>query len=145
MRRVDHQHRVEFEPDVGPRLDVAHAGQQERRQDLPIAQARLDPPGDFLQQSLAGGVLQEADHGLDIGLEPHDFRVEPGLVGRDWTELREEAQIAEARQRTARRGRLQEPTPIRSHAHGCSCSVLEMSLVVGGAPTRDPHDPGTTG
>ncbi len=120
--RVDHQHRVELEPDVGPRLDVAHAGQQQGGQHFLIAQPLLDPPGDLLEEPLARGVLQQPDDGLDLGLEPHDLRVQLGLVGRDRPEPRQEAQVAEAHQRTARRGRLQEAPSIRSHAHGCSCS-----------------------
>ena len=120
--RVDDQDRVELEADAGPRLDVAHAGQQQRRQHVAVSQALPDPRGDLLQQPLARGLLQQPDQGLDLGLEPHDLRVQGRLVGRDRPESGQEAQVAQAEQRAARRGRLQEAPSIRSHAHGCSSS-----------------------
>ncbi len=99
MCRVDHEHRVELEADMGPRLDVAHAGQQECGQHFLIGQPVLDPPGDLLEELLARGVLQQPDDGLDLRLEPHDFRVQLGLVGRDRPEPRQESQITKAHQR----------------------------------------------
>ncbi len=137
---------MELEPDVRPRLDVPHARQQEGRQDFLVAQPLVDPPGHLLQQPLARGVLEHADDGLDLGLEPHDLRVELGLVGRDRPQRREEAQVAEARQCAARRGRLQETTSIRSHAHGCSCSRLERNPAAGsGSRPAIGTTPGTSG
>ena len=76
--------------------------------DFLVAQPLLDPPGDLLQQPLARGLLQQPDQGLDLGLEPHDLRVQLRLVGRDRPEPRQEAQVAQAHQRAARRGRPQE-------------------------------------
>ena len=122
MRRVDHQNRMELVANIGPRLDVAHARQQQRGEDLAIAQTLLDPAGDQLDEPVPRGFLQQPDQGLDLGLEPDHLRVQGGLLGRDRPEPGQEAQVAQAQERTARRGRLEKAPTIRSHAHGCSCS-----------------------
>ena len=117
MGRVHDQDGVEFVADAGPRLHVAHPGQQERRQHVAVSRALPHPCGHLLQQPRARGFLQQADEGLDPGLEPHHLRVEGRLVGRDRPESGQEAQVAKAEQRAARRGRSQEAT---ADPFGCS-------------------------
>ena len=119
--RVDHQDRVELVPDAGPRLHVAHAGQQQRRQ---RRRGSVSPfwirAATSSSSRVARRLLQQPDEGLDLGLEAHDLRVQRRLGGRDRPEPGQEAQVAQAHQRAARRGRLQETPSIRSDAHGCS-------------------------
>ena len=122
MGRVHDQDGVEFVADARPRLHVAHAGQQERRQHVAVGRALPHPRGHLLQQPFARGFLQQADERLDPGLEPHHLRVEGGLAGRDRLESGQEAQVAKAEDRAAGRGRSHEGPAICSHAHGCSCS-----------------------
>ncbi len=96
MGRVDRQHGLELVADAGPRLHVAHPGQEQRREHVAVGRALPHPGGHLLQEPLARGLLQEADEGLDLGLEAHHLRVEGRLVGRDRPELGQEAQVAQA-------------------------------------------------
>ncbi len=74
MCRVDDEHRVELEAD-GARLDVPHAGEQQRGQDLAIAQPAPDAGGDLFEHPLAGRVLDEPYQRLDLRREAD----EPGI------------------------------------------------------------------
>lgn len=49
---VHHEHGVELEADVRPRLHVVHARQQERGQHLLVAHAGMNPGGDLFEQPL---------------------------------------------------------------------------------------------
>ena len=115
--RVDDQHGVELVADAGPRLHVAHPGQEQRREHVAVRRALPHPSGHLLQQPLARGLLQEADEGLDLGLEPDDLRVEGRLVGRDRPESGQEAQVAEAQP-----SRRPPRTPARTAADPFACS-----------------------
>jgi len=74
MRRVDHQHRMELETQR-PRLHVANAGQEQRRDHLAIARPLLDFGRHFLQQLLSRRIFHQADQRLDLVIEPHDLGV----------------------------------------------------------------------
>ena len=65
--RVDDQHGVELEADRRPRLDVLHAGQQQRGQQLAIAQALVNPAGDFFEQPVARRLFDQPHERLDLG------------------------------------------------------------------------------
>ena len=70
MRGVDYENRVKFETDrLG--LDVAHARQQQRCQNLPIRKAVTDFCGDFFQQPFARCVFEEPHQRLDLWQETH--------------------------------------------------------------------------
>ena len=80
MRRVDHQHRVKLEPD-GTRLDVAHAGQQQRCKQVTVTQAAFEFRGHFFQQPLPWRVLQETHEGLNLRIETNDVGIQVGFSG----------------------------------------------------------------
>ncbi len=79
---VDDEDGVEFEADRSW-LDVAHAGEKEGGEDLPVGEALVDAGGDFLQNALARGVFEEADDGFDVRVEADHLRVERGFGGGD--------------------------------------------------------------
>ena len=75
MRRVHDEDGVEFEADR-PRLDVAHAGQQQGRQHFTIRRAAFDPGGYLFEHPLARRVFQQAHQRLDRRMEPDHPRFE---------------------------------------------------------------------
>ena len=80
MGGVDHEHGVEFEADRA-RLNVAHASQQQGREQIAIAQSALDSGGDFLQQPFARRVFEKADQWFNFRIKSDDVRFEFGLGG----------------------------------------------------------------
>ena len=68
VRGVNHQHGVKLEADSGPRFNVAHSGQKQGAEHLPIRNpAAADPRSQFLDQAFARLVLQQAHQWLDLG------------------------------------------------------------------------------
>jgi hypothetical protein len=95
---VDDQHRVELEADARPRLDVAHAREQEGGQQFAVTEAGLHAVCHFLQQPVARRVLEQAHGGLDVFAESHELRVEGGVRRGHRRQAREEREVAETRQ-----------------------------------------------
>ena len=66
VRRVHHQHRVKFEPDRRPRLDILHAGQQQRGQHFLVTHAATDAVGNFFQQLVARRFFEQPHERFDL-------------------------------------------------------------------------------
>ncbi len=65
VRRVDHHHRVELEPDR-PRLDVANARQEQAGQQLSVREPLLELGDRDLERPVARGLLEPAHDRLDL-------------------------------------------------------------------------------
>ena len=122
MRRIDDEHRMELESDRA-RLDVAHAGQQQRRENFTIRRAAFDFGSHLLQHTFAGRVLQQPDQRLNLGMQPHHARFELRLGGGDRGQLREKAQIAQGGQRTSAKRGSQKIAAF----HGWLCSLKSFN------------------
>ena len=107
MRGVHDEHRVEFEAD-GPRLDVSHARQQERREQFAIAQPALHPRAHLPDHPLPRRLLQHAHERLYPGVKADRPRIERSLRRRDAREQSEKTEIAQRRERTGTGGGLEE-------------------------------------
>ena len=92
VRGVDHQDRVKLEPDR-TWLDVAHAGQQQRRQQITVTQAAFQFRTDFLEQPFARCVFQETHQRLDLGVETNDVGIQVGFLGRNRAKLGQETKF----------------------------------------------------
>ncbi len=82
MGRIDDKDRMKLEPDR-PRLDVAHARQQQRREHVAIGQTLAHAHGDFLNDPIARRLLEQTNQRLYIGMKPDDFRIECRLRSAD--------------------------------------------------------------
>ena len=79
VRGVDDENGVKFEADRAG-LDVAHAGEEERGEDLRIGGALvLDAVRDLLEDTFTRGIFEEADEGFDFGMKPNDPGIESGF------------------------------------------------------------------
>jgi len=112
---VDHEHGVEFEAD-GPWLDVPHARQEQRGEHFAIGRAALDAGGDFLEHAFARRIFQQAHERLDFGVQPYGIGFELRLSGGNGTELGQEPEFAQARERGGAGGGFEEGSSF--HAHG---------------------------
>ena len=90
VRRIHDQHGVKLEADRRPRLDVLHAGQQQRGQQFLVAHAAADAVGNFFQQSVARRFFEQPHERLDLRLQLHRFLVELGLRCRNRIQFRQE-------------------------------------------------------
>ena len=105
MCGIDDQHRVKLESDR-TRLNVAHAGQQQGREQIAVAQAAFDSGGGFLQQTFARGVLQKTHERFNVRIESNDVRFQSGFRGGNRPQSRQKSEIAQAKQRAGANGRL---------------------------------------
>ena len=85
---------MKLEADGWPRLDVLHAGQQQRGQQLAIAQSLVNPIGNFFQQPVARRFFDEPHQRLDLRLQPHDVRRELRFGRRHGAKPREKPKVA---------------------------------------------------
>ncbi len=96
---------MKLEPDGRPRLDVSHAGQQQRGQQLAVARALVNPIGDLFQQLLAGRIFQQPHQRFDLWPQVNDLRIELRLGGGHRFQAGKKPQVAQTGQRAAGRRR----------------------------------------
>ena len=123
VRRVDHQDRVELVADAGPRLDVAHARPATARR---APRDRSGPSGSARRPLHAAGSRgvssSSRTRGSISGWRRTTFGSRDASSAETGRSRDRKPRSPRPKQRTARRGRLEEAPTIRSHAHGCSCS-----------------------
>ena len=78
--RVHNQDGVELEADR-PRLNIADASQENRRQKVLVCQPLFDSRGDFFQHALARSIFQKPHQRLDIVAIADLVRIELRLGG----------------------------------------------------------------
>ena len=66
------------------RLNIAHPGQQQGRQQIFVTQPTADTVTHLLQQVLTRCVFQQADKRFDLRAKPHPFRFETRLGRGNW-------------------------------------------------------------
>ena len=119
MARVDDQHRVELEADRRPRLDVAHARQQERGQHFAIRVAAMNAVGDLFEQPLARRFLDQPHERFDGVVELHQPGRQGRLLGRDARQAAQESEPAghrgDARARSMQKRPTSGPRSVRGH------------------------------
>ena len=116
VRGVDHQHRMEFEADR-PRLNVAHTGQQQGREQVAVTHTAPDFRGNFFKQPLARCVFEETNQRLHLRTEPNDSYA--GFRGGNGRHSKSE--VATQTQPGAGGGsRSQKMAPRKQSVHGCA-------------------------
>ena len=107
---------MEFEADR-PRLDVAHPGQQQRRNQVAVTQTPFDFGASLFEQPFARRVLQEAHEGLNLRIETNDIRIKLRFFGGHRAQIRQETANAQATQRAGRCARSEEITSVNQRGH----------------------------
>src|SRR5882757_2342253 len=118
VSRVDDQNGVELVTHVGPRFDVLHAGDEQAREQLAVAEAAADAGGDLFEQLLARRLLDQAHDGRYFGMQLKGFGVELRFGGGDGRKLRQEAKIAQAANRSHGAAVFQEGSASVAAKHG---------------------------
>ncbi len=91
---------MELEAHARPRLDVAHAGQLQRRDDLSIAKTLPNPGRHFLQQPISRRILQQLNERFNLRPETYDIRLKLRVSSRNRWQLGEESEVSQTKQRS---------------------------------------------
>jgi hypothetical protein len=93
MRGINDEDGVKFETDW-TRLDVADAGQKERREYFLVGRAAVDALGDFFEDAFARGVFEQAHERLDVGMKTNDVFGNSCFGGGDGRQAIEKTEAA---------------------------------------------------
>ena len=80
---MDDKHGVELESHGWPRLNVADARKEQRRQALTVREAFSNSGPNLLEKLRSRRVFDEANERFDGAIEPHDSGIDPNLRSRN--------------------------------------------------------------
>jgi hypothetical protein len=126
MGGVHHEDGMKFETD-GPRLDVAHAGEKQRGEDIPVRDAAFYARSDLFEDPTARRSFEQPDERLQLGSEANRPGIEFRLSGRNVREEREKIEVTQARQCARRGGGFQEGPARHYRVHGHRAETLSGS------------------
>ncbi len=87
---------MEFEANRRSRLNVAHARQEQRRQQLPVRQSVLDFDRRLLDDAFSRRLFEELHQRFDVVGEASDALIDLHFLGREWPKCLEDAAQTEA-------------------------------------------------